>query len=98
MKRLAVSPDSRAEHRFGAAIAKSRMSLSDALSAVYPVQLDRQDCGKEFVAMAAPKGSSVIQTMLKRLAQDAEQDSRKQSREIAGTVGTMTALAKRAAS
>jgi hypothetical protein len=74
------------------------VSLSDALSAVSLFQLDRQECDKEFVAMAAPKGSSVIQTMLKRLAQDAEQDSRKQSREMAGTVGTMTALVKRAAS
>jgi hypothetical protein len=41
--------------------------------------------------MAAPKGSSVIQTMLKRL----EQEERKST---AGTVGTMTALVKRAAS
>jgi hypothetical protein len=84
---------------FGALIAKSSASLSDALSAVYLFRLDCHDSDKEFVAMAAPKGSVVIQTMLKRLAEDASQEVRKSSTEQrAGTVGTVTSLVKQAAS
>jgi hypothetical protein len=45
--------------------------------------------------MAAPKGSIVIQTMLKRLAAD---ERRTGTEKAEGTVGTMTALVKRAAS
>jgi hypothetical protein len=58
-------------------------------------QLDRRHCDKEFEAMAAPKGSTVIQAMLKRLAADERSNS---TEKVAGTVGTMTALVKRAAS
>jgi hypothetical protein len=45
--------------------------------------------------MAAPKGSTVIQTMLKRLAESERINGTEKS---AGTVGTMTALVKRTAS
>jgi len=52
-------------------------------------------CDKEFVAMAAPKGSIVVQTMLKRLADDERKNGMEKT---AGTVGTMATLVKRAAS
>jgi hypothetical protein len=80
---------------FGARIANTTASLSDASSEVYLRHLDRRDCDKEFVPMAAARGSRVIQTMLKRLASDERINGTEKS---AGTVGTMTAPVKRTAS